>query len=84
MAETVRTQVGASYTKVVDTAVTAFTLQNSGASNVYVIFTDGAAPADTEKGILLRPDQGVLREHGDGDVYAKQETNNPSIVTVVS
>lgn len=73
-----------SYVKHVDSAVTLFTLQNTGVRDIYVIFTEGAAPADTAKGLRIKPNNGVSRTHGTGHVYVRSfDDHNNSVLCVV-
>lgn len=71
------------YVKRIDSAVTAFTLQNVGHRDIYAIITTGAAPEATDLGLTIKPNHGLSRTHGEGDVYIKSIGGNPSPVAVV-
>lgn len=72
------------YQKLVDTAVTGFTLQNRGDGEMEVVFTDsGTAPVAGVAGLVIPKSQGVNRTHGTGHVYARYKRAPASYALVV-
>jgi hypothetical protein len=61
----------ASYTKAIDTGVSAFVAQNTGKNTMYVVFTTGSAPAASVVGLIVQPGETFTRSYGTGHVYAK-------------
>lgn len=64
-------RVGATYTKLVDTAASPATVQACGADGLEIVFTAGAAPAETVRGLYLAAGETVSRATGNGHIYAR-------------
>ena len=64
-------RIGATYAKLVDTAADPCTVQALSPDGLEIIFTAGAAPAETEVGVHLTPGEAVNRSTGNRHIYGR-------------
>jgi len=83
MSTTSTVDLTSTFVKLVDTTVTAFTVQNIGNESVVIVFTDATtAPLAGSEGIVLDYHQGVDRNHGSGHVWARAGKNQTRVTVV--
>jgi len=83
MTTTVTTITGTSYVKI-NSSGDDYTLQNTGNTDLYLLFAD-AAPADSDTGFILKPLDGMTKDSwGDSDIYCrlKYSPNSVGQITV--
>lgn len=64
-------RIGATYAKLVDAAADPATVQALSPDGLEVVFTAGAAPAETVPGLRLQPGEAVNRSTGNGHIYGR-------------
>ena len=82
MTDTTVETLTTAWTQIAASTDAAFTVQVRGAYEVEFIFAD-SLPAESDVGLLLGRGQGLTRDHGAGNLYARGDTAFTSSVVIV-